>query len=759
MLDIDLNVVRRQLQETNEKIIKQEDLIRDLQTQLNSTKQKLNVAREDGASASALLQQQQEEQRRQRQQAAETTTTTSNETSQRVEMLSKYVKQLESKTADNRGIQLALRQRIADLQEDLSQKEQAISRLHKTASKVSDTNRVLEESSNNVRELQTKIQQLTQALNAAEADKTRSSAQLTELLEGIIKEVTNIESFAGKQWYLKNAAINSNLSAIGSPLRKAASFNSNYQRNIAQLQEELSSNEKRGSDLLSLQSGSILSSDGNLSNRVNSALGKLRLQVGAKVREILQSSMGENTSSNNATHLQRQAQQRLEEQLLQSQQQLQKSQVELDATQRENSANLAKIDDLQELVTRKLQENEEHLRLHEAEIYDLQSKLSINKDAFDRLKRVYDLAKGKLERLQRDTDKNWTGSGAATSADHNGDAKLELQDYLKKELLDTRAELKILQDQALEVQSKLHDTHRKYKDREHNYKQEISKLVQQLSSDRENGAILLSQKLKEKKRDLKTKYIQKYESEVHDLQQLKQQIQQQYQHQINPNGTVATPQSQLRERHLVWTVLTLVEQAKHLHAKVDREGWARADLSYMKEFFLSRISSYKDGKEAQAKLLRQMGVLVDYEGLSHSKAQAAIELDKLRRELFSTVPARTSYMTNALYGFGSTHAPLRDPRSTNSYFSGGIVDPLAREKWARYRTLAVQEGKRKIRKAAFAAMAINRMRMRVSDRDNYKDHHKHVRLMLRGLLEFQREHRITYEGYEDDIRSQQQSQP
>lgn len=72
-------------------------------------------------------------------------------------------------------------------------------------------------------------------------------------------------------------------------------------------------------------------------------------------------------------------------------------------------------------------------------------------------------------------------------------------------------------------------------------------------------------------------------------------------------------------RHNYRQMKGLVEQIKYLRCKADRESGYRADLEFMKRFFLIKIQAYQACNRADLAMLEEMGIYPDYEQLSRQQ--------------------------------------------------------------------------------------------------------------------------------------------
>lgn len=186
-------------QDSDAKLAKQEGLVNDLQHELSDTRQKLNAALSEGASANEHLKHQQEQFQRDRNQ---TYVHGFDERNRRFDEMHQQIKQLEINLADNRGIQEALQMRIVDLQTDLNRKQQTISKMKKAASEASVSNHFWKKRCHHKRS-QIKVQKLVAELEATIREKKENFEAMTELVENIILEITSIESLMNKEWSVK----------------------------------------------------------------------------------------------------------------------------------------------------------------------------------------------------------------------------------------------------------------------------------------------------------------------------------------------------------------------------------------------------------------------------------------------------------------------------------------------------------------------------------------------------------------------------
>lgn len=688
MLKTEIAVVRGMFQDSDAKLAKQEGLVNDLQHELSDTRQKLNAALSEGASANEHLKHQQEQFQRDRNQ---TYVHGFDERNRRFDEMHQQIKQLEINLADNRGIQEALQMRIVDLQTDLNRKQQTISKMKKAASEASVSNHFLEEKDVIINDLQIKVQKLVAELEATIREKKENFEAMTELVENIILEITSIESLMNKEWSVKNIPLPQNPFS-GPPLHKTASPNSNYQHRLAQLQEDLAENERRGNDLLS-----AISIDSDQTNKLNTILGRLRLQIGAKAHEFL--SLGE--SDEHHVHV-------LEQKIVELQHQ---KQDEIEAAQRENLANQAKLDDMQDIVNRKLDQQNIQMQQHLSEIHNLQDRLKTTIDAYNDLKKFCDKASFNLDLLQNNLGQPLAFNKhiESTSSNFQEYLKNELQEArfslksTKSELQEAKMELQRYRDEVFDIQGKIQETKQKYKSREIGYKNEIAELVERLNRDRENDAVLYAQKLKESKKDIKSRFSQKYGSEV---EQLRSQLDQQY----NMEKI-----RQEREEYFAKLATTLTKKVKYLRARNSLESRTFGDVDYMRKHLKMRLKSVNlNALEVDAVVKRNGfpdGVL--------NKPEPWInpELVKLRAK----------FNSNKYF----VHHPLgHDPHEN-------------REKWNRYRTLVVENGRRKIRSAALAVIAINRLKIRAKETRNVKENFTDLQTMVREIKDLERKHGIA----------------
>lgn len=124
-------------------------------------------------------------------------------------------------------------------------------------------------------------------------------------------------------------------------------------------------------------------------------------------------------------------------------------QDEIEAAQRENLANQAKLDDMQDIVNRKLDQQNIQMQQHLSEIHNLQDRLKTTIDAYNDLKKFCDKASFNLDLLQ-----NNLGQPLAFNK-HIESTSSNFQEYLKNELQEARFSLKSTKSELQEAKMEL----------------------------------------------------------------------------------------------------------------------------------------------------------------------------------------------------------------------------------------------------------------------------------------------------------------
>lgn len=88
---------------------------------------------------------------------------------------------------------------------------------------------------------------------------------------------------------------------------------------------------------------------------------------------------------------------------------------------------------------------------------------------------------------------------------------------------------------------------------------------------------------------------------------------------LSDSAAALTAAVSAERRHNYRQMKGLVEQIKYLRCKADRESGYRADLEFMKRFFLIKIQAYQACNRADLAMLEEMGIYPDYEQLGRQQ--------------------------------------------------------------------------------------------------------------------------------------------
>lgn len=703
-----------------------------------------------------------------------------------IDLMTTRIKSFETKTAENEGIQTALRRTISELQEQIKESRQKINDLKQEIEVNNNTNNNNNNHNNSfaidlnksrseivakanaaieieshlatIENLKSDIKQLQSTLK----DEEIISKKQKRVMEEIVKELVEVETLVRQPWFLRNSSNSSSASASSSrkgkfPASSLKKSNISFSEdNLTEiLEKELIKNDEKAKKFLQYDnhnhSYNYNHSYSNIYNRSNKsfdnsrihfqspeisgietriyvALGELRSQLGIRAREALENSKSLNSEANSLSHK---------------------------STQRGNDATTTTtetINELQRVMDSKVEFYEDQHKRINKELQDIKAKYQVYKDEYYSCKAGYDKAKIKLEKLEQELEsshKNINNQKDQSFAVTSSTSLDNTQQHLKIQLNETKIELKKYQEKAAEYKRKLTETEKLKNDREQHYAQKLLKFVEKVELDRQKVHEEHVEELNAAVEKVKKK-MQKKLDNVLKHQQQQQQPNKEILLEVSSNNN--NKQLQLnssKEQQLTIIIKTLIAHSKHLRARIDRETALRADLAFMKRFFMMRIASYQIHNMTTLEVLQSMGIVVNHEQLKRERELEAAEKERVKREILgllahATSSSSSSFFPLSSFGTGFYSSILNNNNNNLIGTQQRKIEELVNDKEIMTDYKKKQEtlnmlnflsAKRKLFKAVYAIMAIQRLKKRVEERKEYEVARNQVRIMIKGLVQ------------------------
>lgn len=593
-LRLDLQIVRNQLSEADQKLIQRERSIDSLKSELANVQSDLREeqSRANTNSINTITRQQ-----------YNTLENKYKDQKKVLDFLENKIKDLQDKATDNENLRASLQKDISKLQDQDASNRAALAKLSKSSAEMSnnrDAETELHKHADTINEQRNQIKDLEQKLKTT----NNSSNQQQRVLEIVVEELLDLEQMIRQPWFLQ----------MTSPSSK---FDWSSQMNKTKMEKELERNDTRGDILIQclpnkyphsrisqssfgassnkLAASEIMSqfsepSTAEMASRLLVALGELRVKLGSKASELIDSSSNTNSK------------------------------------QQSNKV----LDELKNVVDFNVTHYQKELETQNSELLELKSLCKTYKKDLTTCQTAYDQAQSRLMELEKEVSVMQRGSRNPTTAS-------KAQDILAEQLSETKAELRRYQEKVVSFKNVISELKQKLEFQESDQAKKLDKIIDRADAEREHYfneyQKSIHEAVKRAVEDTKEKRKREFEKMDTIIQKYKIKLNEQEQEiaALAKGSSITRPSSQ-REMQLTAAIKTLIAQSKHLRAKLDRESSIRGDLTFMKQFFMQQISAFKVDNLTTLELLRRMGIYVDHEKLRRDREMELAENQRLKEE-------------------------------------------------------------------------------------------------------------------------------
>lgn len=660
-----LQIARRQIKDSDEKIVRLQRVIDDLNMENDHIKDTLKSAEVRAqANANNLISQQQyaalEKQNKDQQKL--------------LDFLKLKIENFNSKVAENEDTQASLRKTIEELQDNAISQRADFARLFRAENKF---------------ELEAEVQNFQNKLDDA---KSYSDQQLL-VVNTMIEELMDIEQMTSQQWFIQLP------NALETDL------------DLVTIKEDLLRNKQRAEILVRcvptniasrLNPHSVLQQDSaksrasqlmepfksedvaQLASRVYTSLGQLRTHLDSHVRKVF--AFSQDDTSKRQT--------------------------------RQDDA--AVLNELKDVVDANVQHYQQQLQKQAQELDELRTQCRTYKNELEICQFGYDKSQARLSELQKELQQVQRDA-AQLDGNLRTTPASKTEEVLAEQLSEVKAQVNNYQQKILDLKQKLENqkmeherriTHinnkaNEYRDQDYEkYKASLKETVEHV------------ERRKQKQIDKLKAVIQHYESEE------------------NAAAFSNAPKSvSQKEQQLTKFINVLVLYSKNLRARIDREATVRADLAFLKRFFMMCIQKYKDGNVTQINLLRKMGIYVDPEAIRKEHDKDLAERERIKADLRKRDSyAKSIYNTYRPYSRAGNDREGGRRRYSRIERIEQIDDEEERNQQKNLYYRNVASGKRKIISAAQMFIAAIRLRNLAQEKAKFEKSYKQTKKMLREFV-------------------------